>query len=141
MPTTPTPAPVAPATPRPRQRRTGATQEAGWLRTNQSLQGERLPRIDRIVDPLLWTWLKRIAIGGGVALLIWIAYGGFLAGDHFGPTGTRVIERVVERPAPAPEPAVVQLPVQPSTPRWSSRDECERHYALVLHEAPASRCQ
>lgn len=114
MATTPTPAPSAPATPRPSRRITGTTQEAGWLRTSQSLQGERLPRNDRIVDPLLWTWVRRIAFAGGAALLLWIAYGGFLAGDHFGPTGTKVIERVIREPAPRPAP--VAAPQPPADP-------------------------
>lgn len=98
------------------------TQNPGWLRTNQSLQGERLPRNDRIVDPLLWTWVKRIAIGGGAALLLWLAYGGFVVGDRFGPTSTKiqVVERVIERPAPAPAPQPVPSarPERPRSP-WS----------------------
>lgn len=122
------------------------TQTAGWLRTNQSLRGEFLPRNDRVVDPLLWQWVKRIAMIGGAALLVWIAYGGFVVGDRFGSTNVKVIERIVERPVPVstpmPTPVVRQLVTdQPPAPRWPSREDCEYHFKVVLHEAPAGRCQ
>lgn len=43
-------------------------------------------------------------------------------------------------PASTPTHTVQPVPVQPSAPRWSSRDECERYYVLTLHEAPAGQC-
>lgn len=117
------------------------TQTAGWLRTNQSLRGEFLPRNDRVVDPLLWQWVRRIAMMGGAALLLWIAYGGFVVGDRFGSTNVKVVERVIERPVPTPTPVVRQpIPDQPPAPRWSSREDCERYFWTERHEAPAGRC-
>lgn len=124
----PTPAPAAPAAAptASTRRRSGSNQDPGWLRTTQSLRGESLPRNDRVVDPLLWKWVRRIAIWGGVGLLVWIAYAGFIAGQWFSPVETRVtIERVVERPAPAPIPVPT---VQPTALRQLTPEERAEQY-------------
>lgn len=53
----------------------------------------------------------------------------------------QIIERVVERPVPAPAVQLVPVQQSASAPRWSSREECERHYVLTFHKAPGNRCQ
>lgn len=68
-------------------------------------------------------WLGRIAIMGWILYLVsyycWV------------PTVSAplaVEQQLAVKPVPSPAPS------------WPSRDECERYYALTLHEAPAGRC-
>lgn len=52
----------------------------------------------------------------------------------------------IHQPAPATPVVVSHQPPQPApavpttTPRWSSRDECEYYYIVERHEAPVGRC-
>ncbi|OGN07616.1 MAG: hypothetical protein A2750_04375 [Candidatus Yanofskybacteria bacterium RIFCSPHIGHO2_01_FULL_45_42] len=98
---------------------------------------------DRIISNSLMTFFKIIAWGGGIAILAWILFGGIQWGRATAPAGPassstvieRRVKRIVERSAPA----------QPPVSGWQSRgfptrDDCEYHFIVVLHEAPAGRC-
>ncbi|MEK7603641.1 MAG: hypothetical protein AAB461_00795 [Patescibacteria group bacterium] len=69
-------------------------------------------------------WAGRIAIIG------WIIFGIFYL---------YCAANISAIPAPV-EQQLTPTVVQPPTPRWESRDECERYYALTLHQAPGNRC-
>ena len=90
---------------------------------------------DRVLNPVFAKFLIGMLWFGGIAILGWILFGGFKLGRATAPSGSASAPPAIYVPAPIPAPTT-----QP-TPRWPSRDECERHYALVLHEAPAGRCQ
>lgn len=145
MATTPTPAPIAPATPAsisatlsPTRRRTARiAPPARMVYTRHATAGDD---DDRIISHVLNVFYKIMAWGGGIAILIWILFGGIQWGRATASTGSTVApEQVIY--VPAPVPAVQPVLAQPPAPHWSSREECERYYALTLHEAPASRCQ
>lgn len=90
-------------------------------------------RDDRITSHALATFYKIMAWAGGVAILGWVLFGGFQWGRATTPTSAPTII------AQSALSKVLQPTQQPSS-SWSSRDECERYYALELHEAPANRC-
>lgn len=144
MATTPTPALMAPAIPTlapvtlspTRRQTTRIAPPARMVYARHATAGDK---DDQIVSHALNLFYKIMAWGGGIAVLAWILFGGFNWGRATAPTGsTAASQQVIYVPAPAP--AVQSVLTQSPAPRWSSRDECERHYALVLHEAPDSRC-
>ncbi|OGN23125.1 MAG: hypothetical protein A2918_03750 [Candidatus Yanofskybacteria bacterium RIFCSPLOWO2_01_FULL_42_49] len=142
-PTTPA-APVTPAPPTPTPSRPPRPGEM-----NFELRRLSEPLLLRQVaqDPL-WARVKLVGfiIGsisvlvGMVVLGVWLG-GGFAGSPVVSPTAPAAIV-----PAATPAPVVQQpTPVQPPVPGWQSRgfptrDDCEYHSIVVLHEAPAGRC-
>lgn len=47
---------------------------------------------------------------------------------------------IISAPVVAQPPVVVQPPAPAWSSRWSSQEECEHYYKVVLHQAPAGRC-
>lgn len=137
MATTPTPAPSAPATPAstsatlsPTRRQTARiAPPARMVYTRHATAGDK---DDRIISQTLNVFYKIMAWGGGIAILIWILFGGIQWGRATAPAGSMPASQVIYVPNPAP--------VQSQASHWSSREECEYHYKVVLHEAPAGRC-
>ena len=84
---------------------------------------------DRIVNPAWFRFLIVTLCVGGVAVLGWRIFGGFQLGR------ATVSPAVSSVSLPA-----TYAPTQPTAPRWLSREDCEYHYKVVLHEAPAGRC-
>lgn len=70
--------------------------------------------------------IKRVGI---IAIIGWIFFGIFYLYCATTPISVPIVQK--------PTAAVVQS----QAPSWPSRDECERYYALTLHEAPAGRCR
>lgn len=161
MPTTPTPAPAAPVTaPAPatptlatlsptRRRTTRPAPPARVVYTRHATAGED---DDRIVNPAWYKFLKIMLVIGGV--LFFLVFGAVMftfgvMGAYRSHPSTQVTPQAAGQfapvpAAPSPAPVARPTPVQPPTSvwssRWSSREECEYHYKVMLHEAPAGRC-
>ena len=136
----PPPAPASPTTLSPvtrRRRRAGhAAPPARITYTRHAIAADQ---DDRIIASSLNMFYKIMAWAGGVAVLTLILLGGIWWGK-----ATVASSQATSPALPAVVRRVIQPPVPPrssrfAAPRWS-RDECERYYALTLHEAPAGRC-
>ena len=93
---------------------------------------------------VVWLTLLVVAV---VALLSTVVYlvGSWMDDNQPDPelqAAQSVKEKKPVHPSPAmtPRPQPKLTPTPAPTPCWPSRDECERYYALILHEAPAGRC-
>lgn len=127
MATTPTPAPMAPATSRRR-----GEMNFSLRRLNEPLELQQVA-----LDPI-WNKFKTVMVFvGGVLFFLVFGTMMFWLGGGSRSTAASTPQVQVIAPTSAVQPAPAP---QPSVPRWSSRDECERHYALVLRETPGSQC-
>lgn len=121
------------ATPTPTPARRRATRTAPPARVAYTRHATPGNNDDRVTANALVVFYKIMAWAGGVAILVWILFGGFQLGKASASIpATRVVERV----------RIIERPV-PTTPRsrWASREDCERHYMAELHEAPGNRCR
>lgn len=165
------PTPTAPVTPAPAPTRTSAPAPVPPTTTLSPVTRRRPARTapparmayvrhatagdsdDRIVNPA-WDTFKTamVWIGGALFLLV---FGGLMftvgvigAYRSHPSTGvsTPTPQVISQQPAPTPAPVVQPTPVRPPAPGWQSRgfptrDDCEYHFVVVLHEASAGRCQ
>ena len=127
---TPSPALAPPTTLSPvtRRRVTRTAPPARMAYTRHATAGNS---DDRIIASALSVFYKIMAWGGGIAILIWILFGGFKWGRATTPVGVvsspMVVERIIERPAPAPAPQP-QPVVQPASPRELTPEERAEQY-------------
>ncbi|OGN02266.1 MAG: hypothetical protein A2655_04710 [Candidatus Yanofskybacteria bacterium RIFCSPHIGHO2_01_FULL_43_42] len=138
---TPPPAPVvspttlSPVTRRPRPARTVPPARMAYVRHATAGDSD-----DRIIANALSVFYKVMAWAGGVAILILILFGGFKLGRATAPSSNSSAPTNVNQPAPTPAPAPAPAPGWQSR-GFPTRDDCEYHFVVVLHEAPGSRCQ
>ena len=150
--TTPPPAPVPPTALSPVTRRRSA-RTAPPTRVTYTRHATTGDDDDRIVANALVTFYKVMAWGGGAAIL-WIfvstahCVGANTTSATTAPTAGSVPAPAVQIVVPQPLKVEVQLPTtqaQSPVPGWQSRgfptrDDCEYHFIVELHEAPAGRC-
>jgi len=153
--------PTAPATPAPpttlspvtRRRPACTAPPARMVYTRHATAGDS---DDRIVNPA-WDKFRTVMVWVGGILFLLVFGGLMFAFGVIGayrshpsvgvstPTSQVISQQPAPTPTPTPAPTVRPTPVQPPAPGWQSRgfqtrDDCEYHFIVVLHEAPAGRC-
>lgn len=148
---TPAPAPASPTTLSPVTRRPRPARTAPPARVMYTRHATAGDSDDRIIAHSLKVFYKIMAWVGGILFLL--VFGGLMftcgvigAYRSHPSVGVSIPTPQDQQPAPASAPVVQSAPAQPPVPGWQSRgfptrDDCEYHFVVVLHEAPAGRCQ
>lgn len=143
-PTTPVPVPTTSTIPTPtvvtstRRRAARVVPSTRVAYTRHATAGG--DKDDRIIAHALNVFYKIMVWGGGIAIFGWTLFGGFNWGRAVTPVGSAPASQVIYVSASVPAPVAQPVPVQPSAPSWSSREECERKFWLILRQDPAGRC-